>query len=135
MARTSMGAGRDGAAELRERITAWRRDRYPRARLPPELWAQAAAWARQLGTHRAARVLGVSVESLRAHAQDQGNGGEAHVGFVEMPGMHRVDGPGGAVVEVHRADGKHLRVHLGAWQAVDVAAVVCAFGCGPSCSR
>jgi len=107
--------------ELRKRISRYRRGRHPRARLPAELWAQAATVAKKLGPYRAARELGVSYESLRRKAE----GGESS-GFVELTGAQLLDAAGGTVVEVTDAVGTRVTMRLPG-QALDVAAVVAAF--------
>jgi hypothetical protein len=45
--------------DLRGRIEGWRVSRVGRARMPEELWTEAATWARRYGACRISRGLGV----------------------------------------------------------------------------
>lgn len=140
--------------ELRERIAQSRRGRYPKSPLAPDLWADAARIARQVGPYRAAGMLGVSYESLRRRVgdavavparrarragrrraaaevpQSKAAGVEAEVPpltFVELHGTSispRL--PGGTVIEMQSADGTRVTVQLGHDTPVDVAALVAA---------
>lgn len=127
-------SGGSNVEELRERIAACRRGRYPSAPLPRELWRELAQCAGRLGVYRASRALGVSYESLRMHMQG-GAAQRPEVSFVEFAGSQVLGGSHGAVVEVAERGGGRLSIRLAAGEHVDVAAVVSAFAGGQPCCK
>ena len=118
----------------RTRIEYWRRTRVKRTAMPEELWSEAASLARAHGIYRISRGLGVSYESLRRRVEQgtrEGRGsGRRQGGFVElsMTELVQPSPAAGAVVELSRADGTKLMVHLPDGEGVDLpglAKVLC----------
>jgi len=95
--------------------------------MPPELWADAVALAREHGTFHTARALGLSYQTLKERVAEQGRGGRtgAPEGFVEIPGAALFTGTEANVVEISDGPGRTLVIRLAG--AVDVAGVVAAF--------
>jgi hypothetical protein len=123
-----------GIERLRDRIEGWRQS-SPRTRaMPEELWKEACATAKRLGTGRVARALGLKYEGLKQRVLT-GGGRFADVAtvlpagaeFIELTGFSAA-GPAAneAVVEMVAADGAKLTVRLKGG-GVDVAALVSAF--------
>ena len=118
------GNQREVPAELargRDRLTAWRRTRKPRSRIPQRLWEQAVKLAAKHGLHRTARTLKLDYYSLKkrteaAEGRREGNG----PAFLELP-------PALAAVQecvIELEDGAvSLRVHLKGYSATEVATV------------
>lgn len=125
-----------GITGLRDQIEVWRRS-SPRTRaMPEELWKEACAAAKRLGTGRVARALGVKYEALKERVLTGASGFQgvatvlpAGTQFIEIAGLSAVGHTAAAdeaVVEMVAADGARLTVRLkGA--GLDVAALVSAF--------
>jgi hypothetical protein len=122
--------------QLRRRIEWWRRTRVKRSPMPPELWIAATELARELGVYRVARELGVGYESLKDHAEAEGEHGARQAeAFVELGGASLFSAAPAAVrseVELSDASGTKMVIRLAADQAVDVAALLAAFRTVPA---
>lgn len=109
--------------KLRAEITAWRRERYGRAPLPPRLWAEAVDVARRVGVNQARVALGVSYQGLQAHVERASTAPE----FLELSGAEVLAaGPlatSGASIEISGRD-VHVAVRLDSNHAIDVASLV-----------
>ena len=126
-----------GIEGLRDRIEGWRQS-SPRTRaIPEELWKEACAAAKRLGTGRVARALGLKYETLKQRVLVGGPGGlrdEAAVlpmspQFIELTGFSAVGHSAAsdeAVVEIVATDGARLTIRLKA-AGLDVAALVRVF--------
>ena len=133
------GGGAQGLArlsQLRRRIERWRWTRARRAPMPPELWTAATELARELGTYRVARALGVGYGSLqdRVGAPEE-TGRRAAEAFVAVDGASLFSAAPVTVrgeVELSDASGTTMVIRLAADQAVDVAALLVAFRRGPT---
>ena len=114
----------EGLEALERRFRGWREQRRRGEHIPPELWSEAAAMARQHGVARAAKRLGLNAYGLRKRMDDaagQEPTAEAEPEFVELAttpaepslaplaaGVHE------CVVELHNARGAKMRVELNA---------------------
>ena len=128
-----------GLEALRNQIEAWRGMR-PRTRsMPPALWSEAAAMARELGVHRVARTLRLNFDTLKRQAgsaRAPGRRGRsvartmrsppASTDFVEVMGLadvnHATMGPH-TIVEIVACDGTRLSIR-GTCASADVAALI-----------
>lgn len=134
MARRRRATASERVKQLRERIDHWRSTRVKLWPMPAELWGEAAALARELGTYPVQRALGLNYESLRQRAEEEtaprGDGVARGGGeFVELRGTQLFGPPlaAGPVVELSDGNGVRLTVRLAAGSALDVAALVGAF--------
>ena len=115
----------------------WRQTRTHRNRIPQALWDQAVALARVLPHSRVAQHLRLSSHDLKkqiaiAH-QETTAVSSAPLGFVEVPSAPaRPQPPRGTQVELHRADGTRLRIHMPE-STLPLEALVRAFLEVPSC--
>jgi hypothetical protein len=110
---------------LRSRIEGWRQTRPKSRPMPEELWQEASAAAKRLGTGRVARGLGLNYEALKQRVMSNGSsrrrssaGGEAQpegAEFIELSGFPAL-GQSGArdemVVEMVAADGARLTIRV-----------------------
>jgi hypothetical protein len=102
--------------------------------MPAELWAAAVAVARKRGLYKTARGAGIDYGSLAKRLRDAPPGDEAgslaKVEFVEWSGVEllgQVAKPAGTVVEMADPSGRHVTVHLGGGEPVDIAGTVFVF--------
>lgn len=130
-----------GLEALRKQIEAWRGMR-PRTRsMPPALWSEAAAMARELGVYRVARALKLNFDTLKRHAGAasslRGRGRSVartvlaprSVDFVEVKGLAEASRAAvghETIVEVVARDGTRLSIR-GACTSADMAALIHAF--------
>jgi len=138
MGRKKQGALPAATAELRDRITWWRRTREKRSPMPADLWDDAVCLARTHGTYATARALGVGYESLQRRVAADPSGADIEVmgggeaggrGFVEVSGVQLLGAstPMGTVVELTDPDGVRLTIRLGTGEKLDVAGLVHGF--------
>ena len=108
-------------ARVRDRLTAWRRTKKPKSRIPQRLWELAVKLAAKHGLHRTARTLKLDYYSLKKRAEaaagrQEGNGPT----FLELP-------PALAAVPecvIELEDGAvSLRISLKGYSATEVATV------------
>ena len=120
---------------LRERIELWRRGRPKKCPMPEELWQEARAAAKRLGTGRVARALGLGYEGLKqrvlsksaSHGRGAHREAAARTQFVEMTGAAVLGASAGReemVVEIVAADGTKLTVRLNDGANPDWAALI-----------
>jgi len=109
---------------LKVKIERWRQSRPKSGSMPEELWQEASAAAKRLGTGRVARALGLGYEGLKHRVLSKRVGGrrdresgelgaqEAH--FIELPGFaahgSAADSREEMVVELVAADGMRLTI-------------------------
>jgi hypothetical protein len=135
----SMGPA--GLETLRDQIEAWRGMRPRTHSMPPALWSEAAARARELGVYRVARALKLNFDTLKRHA---GSASKLHgqgrsvarpmlsprrTDFVEVRGLADVSRAAvehETMVEVVARDGTRLSIR-GACASADMAALIHAF--------
>jgi len=108
-------------ARARDQLTAWRRTKKPRSRIPQRLWELAVKLAAKHGLHRTAQALKLDYYSLkkRVEAVEPGldEGGPA---FIELPSA--LAAVQECVIELE--DGAvSLRVSLKGYDAADIATV------------
>ena len=127
-----------GLEALRNQIDAWRGMR-PRTRsMPPALWSEAAAMARELGVYRVARTLKLSFDTLKRHAGSASAlsrrrrsvartmPSPTSVDFVEVKGFADVSRAAvehETIVEVVACDGTRLSIR-GACASADIATLI-----------
>ena len=100
--------------QLRDRFETWRRDHQGRARLPGELWSEAASLAQQCGVCRTAKMLRLSYDSLKQHIQVNGLGGGKAVRtprFVELRPLSPAGMPE-CSVELENVRGAKIKIQL-----------------------
>jgi len=110
----------------------WRQRRRPPARIPEDLWREAAELACAHGVHRTARALRLDYYSLKKRAAAAARSGQRGPVFVEIL-------PGGmaaprseCVIEVEDSRGAKMRIHLQGGDLPDVAALIGVFREGRS---
>ncbi len=108
-------------ARARDRLTAWRRTKKPRSRIPQRLWKLAVKLAAKHGLHRTARTLKLDYYSLKKRTEaTEGRREGNDSSFIELPPVL------GSVQEcvIEFEDGAvSLRVHLKGYSATEVATV------------
>lgn len=113
-------------------IEQWRRQHRPRARIPEELWREAAELAGVHGINRTARALRLDYYSLKKRAAAAAGPDERAPQFVEiLPGGLPASRPE-CTIEVEDASGAKMRIHLQGGDFPDVAALARAFREGRS---
>ena len=114
---------REIAAELargRDRFTAWRRTRRPKARIPESLWELAVRLASTYGLHRTTRALKLDYYSLKKRVEAAAHREKNASAFLELPPVPV------SVQEcvIECEDGAvRLRVHLKGYNAAEIATV------------
>ena len=110
----------------------WRQRRRPRARIPEELWREAAELACAYGVNRTARALRLDYYSLKKRVAAAARSGQRAAEFVEIL-------PGGMAaprseceIEVEDGSGVKMRIHLQGGDLPDVAALLGIFWEGRS---
>jgi hypothetical protein len=89
---------------LRRQLDGWRKSQPGRARLPADVWEEAAALARTHGVSRVSRTLRLSFHKLQRWGQAPASpppGPPAPSGFIELPPLASPgSNEGGCVVEL-----------------------------------
>lgn len=122
------------AALLRaqRKIEQWRERRRPRARIPEELWREAAQLACAHGINRTARALRLDYYALKKRAAAAARSGQRAAEFVEiLPGGLPTLRPE-CTIELEDAGGVKMRIHLAGGDLPDVAALARVFREGRS---
>jgi len=102
----------------RRQFEQWRSRHHKRARLPKELWRQAAALAREHGLNKTARALGLGYYSLKKHLVETGTeeviSAKAEPYFIELvPGvMTPTPGLIECTIEWSDGGGSTVRMHI-----------------------
>jgi hypothetical protein len=119
-------------SRAQRKIEQWRRQQRPRARIPEELWREAAELAGVHGINRTARALRLDYYSLKKRAAAAARPDEHAPQFVEiLPGGLPASRPE-CTIEVEDASGAKMRIHLQGGDLPDVAALARAFREGRS---
>lgn len=114
-------------SRARRKIAQWRERHRPRARIPEELWREAAELACAQGINRTARALRLDYYSLKKRAAAAARSGQRVPGFVEiLPGGLPAGRPE-CLIEVEDPSGAKLRIHLQGGDLPDVAALARGF--------
>jgi hypothetical protein len=109
---------------LKVKIERWRQGRPKSGSMPEELWQEASAAAKRLGTGRVARALGLGYEGLKQRVlskkvggrrdKESGELGVQEAQFIELPGFPVLDSAVVSqeemVVELVAADGMRLTI-------------------------
>ena len=111
-------------SRAQRKIEQWRQQHRPRARLPDELWREAAELACAHGINRTARALRLDYYALKEHAAESG---ERVPRFVEvLPGAMPASRPE-CMIELEDRGGAKMRIHLQGGNLPDVADLTRAF--------
>lgn len=106
-------------SRAQRKIEQWRQRRRPRARIPEELWREAAQLACAHGVNRTARALRLDYYALKKRAA--AGSGERAPEFVEiLPGGMPVPRPD-CMIEVEDPSGAKMRIRLQGGDLPDVA--------------
>ena len=109
----------------RRQLDRWRSRHRPRARLPEELWRQAAALARQHGLNKTARALGLKYDSLKkrieARVADLSQAEEAPCEFVEFLASPMAARSCECTIELDAVSGTTVRIHVKGVRMADLA--------------
>ena len=115
---------------VQRKIAHWREGRRGRARIPEELWREAAKLASAHGINRIARALRLDYYSLQKRVAAMSRSGTHAPEFVELlPGrlpassLSRPE----CLIEVEEPGGAKLRIHLQGGEFPDVAALTRGF--------
>ena len=134
----SDGTQAGGAAALgraQAKMEQWRRGHRPRARIPEELWDEAAALAGAYGVYRTAKALRLDYYALKRRAAAAAPSGVGSGAATSGEGFQFVEVLGGApggvggqcLIEVEDGGGARMRIHLPGQERPDLAALVRAF--------
>lgn len=109
---------------LSRRFERWRRTRQGRSRIPEALWASAVKAVGTYGLNPTARALGLNYDALkkRVEAIDGTFAGNRVATFVELSApvlSHSRE----CILELEKAGGAKMRVHLKGVEAADLTAV------------
>ena len=118
--------------QARRKIEQWRGRHRPRARIPEDLWREAAQLACAHGINRTARALRLDYYALKKRVAGATPAGEGIPEFVEvLPGGLAVPPPE-CLIEVEDARGGKMRIHLPGGERPDLVALVGVFREGRS---
>ena len=114
------------------KIEQWRERHRPRARIPEELWREAAELACAYGINRTAKALRLDYYSLKKRVAAVARSGERAPEFVEiLPGGMPAPRPE-CLIEVEDGRGARMRIRLQGGDLPDVAALTRVFREGRS---
>ena len=119
-------------SRAQRKIEQWRERHRPRARIPEELWREAAELACAQGINRTARALRLDYYSLKKRAAAAARCGQRVPGFVEILPGGLPAGRAECLIEVEDPSGAKLRIHLQGGDLPDVAALTRGFREGRS---
>ena len=114
------------------KIEQWRERHRPRARIPEELWREAAELACAYGINRTAKALRLDYYSLKKRVAAVARSGERAPEFVEiLPGGMPATRPE-CLIEVEDASGAKMRIRVQGGDLPDLAALTRVFREGRS---
>ena len=114
-------------SRAQRKIEQWRERRRPRARIPEELWREAAQLACVHGINRTARALRLDYYALKKRAAAAARSGQRVPQFMEiLPGGLSTPRPE-CTIELEDARGTKMRMHLQGGDLPDVAALTRVF--------
>ena len=117
---------------VQRKLTHWRQRHRRGARIPEELWREAAELASAHGINRIARALRLDYYSLKKHSAATARSGIRTPEFVELlPSGMSAPRPE-CLIEVEDPGGAKLRIHLQGGELPDVAALTRGFREGGS---
>ena len=113
--------------QAQRKIEQWRQQHRPRARIPEELWREAAQLACAHGINRIAKAMRLDYYALKKHAAAAAESGEHVPEFVEvLPGGMPALQPE-CTIELEEAGGAKMRIRLQGGDLPDVAELTRAF--------
>jgi hypothetical protein len=116
-----------GFSRAQRKMERWRQRHRLRARLPEELWREAAELACVHGINRTARALRLDYYSLKKRVDPAAGSGEHAPEFVEiLPGPMPAPRPQ-CMIEVEDASGAKMRIRLQGGDLPDLAALARVF--------
>jgi hypothetical protein len=114
-------------SRAQRKIEQWRQRHRPRARLPDELWREAAKLGCAYGINRTARALRLDYYALKKHAAAAAESSERTPEFVEvLPGGMPASRPE-CTIELEETSGAKMRIRLAGVNLPDVAELTRAF--------
>jgi len=115
---------------VQRKLTHWRQRHRRGARIPEELWREAAKLASAHGINRIARALGLDYYSLQKRVATTARSGVRTPEFVELLPEGLPASPlsqPACLIEVEEPGGAKLRIHLQSGEFPDVAALMRGF--------
>jgi len=109
------------------KIEHWRERRRPRARIPEELWRQAAELACAYGINRTARALRLDYYSLKKRLPAAAGSSQRAAEFVEILPGGMPAGRSECLIEIEDPGGAKMRIRLQGGDLPDVVALTRAF--------
>lgn len=113
-------------SRAQQKIERWRQQHRPRARLPDELWREAAKLGCVYGINRTARALRLDYYALKKHAA-AAEVGERAAEFVEVLPAASPGARPECLIEIEEAGGDKMRIRLQGGNLPDVAELTRAF--------
>ena len=114
-------------SRVQRKLTHWRQRHRRGARIPEDLWGEAAKLACAHGLNRTARALRLDYYSLQKRAAAAAGSGARAPEFVELlPGGIPAPPPA-CLIEVEDGGGAKLRIHLQGGEFPDLAALTRGF--------
>ena len=117
--------------QVREQLECWRRTRQQRSPIPEAIWGEAAGLARECGVSAISKALRLSYPDLKRRSRTMAPADlPAKISppaFLELacgPSL----APAPCVVEMENSAGVKMKISLRQGGAVDLAALVAAFG-------
>jgi hypothetical protein len=114
-------------SRAQRKIERWRERRRPRARIPEELWRQAAELACAYGVNRTARALRLDYYSLKKRLPGAAGSSQRGPEFVEILPGGMPAGRSECLIEVEDPGGAKMRIGVQGGDLPDVAAIIGVF--------
>mgnify|MGYP000337872853 CR=1 FL=1 len=109
-------------SRLEKRLTAWRKTRTPRQRIPKSIWKSAAKLAIEYGLSKTAVALKLNYEGLRKHVEQSNEESASIAPFVELP-ANTFSLASECMIEWEDSDGAIMRMHLKGGEVPDALAL------------
>jgi hypothetical protein len=117
--------------EARRRLEVWRKSRPRGKRIPPRLWALAAALARTHGVSPVSQRLGLDYNGLKRRAEAIRTPRRSRLkpppGFVELPLIGQPGQGPNCTVELARGEGARMTIRWEGKEGLDLVGLVEAF--------
>jgi hypothetical protein len=112
-------------SRARRQLDQWRSRQSGRKRLPRELWSTAVALAREHGTNKTARTLGLKYDSLKKHLEATppaaSGRGKVEPEFIELLPREMMPSSIECTIELENASGGKMRMHVKGASMADLA--------------
>ena len=116
-------------SRARRQLDQWRSRQSGRKRLPRELWSTAVALAREHGTNKTARTLGLKYDSLKKHLEATplaaSGRGKVEPEFIELLPQEMMPLSIECTIEFEDGRGGKMRVHVKGASLADLASLAC----------